>query len=145
MPSNEDVVKLNNKAAKLGLTPEQIIFAHDMALPRAHRRNQEELAIDLGVDRSTLSRWKKNRRVLILVKELMKRYFVDDLPDILNAMKVEAKAGNVQAAKLVIEYVEDYMKRENNINNVTQNNVYIGKDDVKAKITELKNKVIIDV
>lgn len=145
MPSDGDITQLNNKAMALGLTPEQIIFAHDMALPRANRRNQDELAVDLGVDRSTLSRWKKNRRVLILVKELMKRYFVDDLPDILNAMKVEAMSGNVPAAKLVIEYVEDYMKRENNINNVTQNNIYIGKEDVKAKLTELKNKVIIDV
>lgn len=142
MPTNQDINALSTLSAKLALTPEKIQFAHYLALPKAKRPKLEEMAINLGVNHTTLWRWKKNKRVLTLAKELMKRYFVDDLADILEAMKTKALQGDTQAARLVIEYIEDYMKAKKEVSNNTQVNIFVSKEDVQARIKQLKEKII---
>lgn len=139
--SQSDVSALSKKAQSLGLKPEQIQAAHYFALPKAYRPTQLEIASELGVTQATIWAWQKNSRVQSLSRELMKRYFFNDLPDILEAMKVKALQGSESAARLVIEYIEDFMGTKNSTVNITQNNVYISKKDVELRIAQLRNKI----
>jgi hypothetical protein len=43
---------------------------------------------------------------------LTKGYYQDDVPDILLALKNEALAGNDRAARLFLEYVDDFNRTE---------------------------------
>jgi len=56
--------------------------------------------------------WLRHPSILKAKRILTRRYFQDDIPDILQAMRDEAIAGNTHAAKLFIEYVDEWKQEE---------------------------------
>lgn len=138
--TQKDVDSLHKKAEELGLKPEQIQAAHYFALPKAYRPNQKEMAEKLGVTPPTIWNWQHSDRVQTLTRYIMKRYFFNDLPDILEAMRVKAMQGSESAAKLVIEYIEDFMESKNSKVTINNNNLYVSQKDVEARLIELRSK-----
>ncbi|HXH05381.1 MAG TPA: hypothetical protein VNI83_02205 [Vicinamibacterales bacterium] len=89
------------------LTPEQQHFALWLALPERKRepRTQRALAAQFGVREATLSEWKHlpgfAAEVIRLTRELVK---ASDIAQIVHAQTREAKRGNTQAARFVLEF-----------------------------------------
>ena len=81
-------------------------FIEWLSQPPALRkpRTQIELAEELGIQRETLSRWKQDPEIKNAVaNNTVQLLDADDLAAIMYSMKEKAKAGNVQAAKLLLE------------------------------------------
>ena len=67
-------------------------------------KSVEEVSKETGATMSQIYRW---RRDINFVEAIYKRYMVEygaEIPSVLNAMIREAKAGNVQAGRLVLEH-----------------------------------------
>ena len=73
----------------------------------------EQIASKVGVTANSVSKWLKDP---IFIDDLYDKYMVAfnrQLPDVLNSMIREAKLGNVQAGRLVLEHSGKLIKRVN--------------------------------
>ena len=70
----------------------------------SHGLTQKEIAKKLDIPYETLSTWRRNPNFHIAIYERYMSEFESELPGILKAMISEANAGNVQAARLILEH-----------------------------------------
>ncbi len=82
-------------------TADQQKFQQWLALPRSMRAPglQQELAIQIGVHESTLCRWKKLPGFQDAVNVIMKDELLLHVPDVLEALVQQAKAGRIEAIR----------------------------------------------
>tara|TARA_R110002110_G_scaffold36792_1_gene122336 strand:+ start:104 stop:760 length:657 start_codon:yes stop_codon:yes gene_type:complete len=73
----------------------------------------KEIALELKVSYNTLINWRKDPNFVDMVYELYMVEFGSDIPAVLKSMVREAKAGNVQAARLVLEHSGKLVKNIN--------------------------------
>ena len=73
----------------------------------------KEIAITLKVAHTTVLNWRKDPNFVDMVYELYMIEFGSDIPAVLKSMIREAKAGNVQAARLVLEHSGKLVKNIN--------------------------------
>ena len=73
----------------------------------------KEIAITLKVAPTTVLNWRKDPNFVDMVYELYMIEFGSDIPAVLKSMIREAKAGNVQAARLVLEHSGKLVKNIN--------------------------------
>lgn len=71
-----------------------------------------------------------------LKNDLSRRWFSDDIPDILTALKREAIKGNPVAAKVFLEYVDNWQAEDEK----NKAPVIITKNELNVYITELRAK-----
>ena len=73
----------------------------------------KEIAITLKVAHTTVLNWRRDPNFVDMVYELYMIEFGSDIPAVLKSMIREAKAGNVQAARLVLEHSGKLVKNIN--------------------------------
>jgi len=76
-------------------------------------RSVSEIAIQVGVTPKTMYKWREDARFMDAVYERYMIEFGGELPAVLNAMIREAKSGNVQAGRLVLEHSGKLVKNIN--------------------------------
>lgn len=103
-----------NLVARYELEPWHLELLKYVCKPKALRPNRHFIMGKLGIGEGTYYYWLNHPKFNEARKEFVKQYYKDDVPDVLNAMKDEAIAGNPQAAKLFLEYVEDFDKDPRN-------------------------------
>ena len=94
------------------LEPWQAEIAKIAMLPKGLRPPIEHTIGRLGISKTTYVMWIKHPTILKIKRILTKRYFQDDIPDILQAMRDSAIAGDSKAAKLFLEYVDEWKQDE---------------------------------
>ena len=72
-----------------------------------------ELALELGVTDRTIKRWRTDPNFMDAIYDRYMVLFGGELPAVLNAMIREAKSGNVQAGRLVLEHSGKLVKNIN--------------------------------
>ncbi len=77
-----------------------------------HPPTQELLAEELGLNRRTLYRWKKDRELQKAVLQRARELLGDDLPEIYGALRREATQGSFQHIKLALEMTGEYVPTE---------------------------------
>ena len=97
--------------SKLPVQPNKLNAIELMAL--CHDLTDEQVAVECGVSRMTLHNWKKDPNFMDAVYERYMVEFGGELPAVLSAMIREAKAGNVQAGRLVLEHSGKLVKNVN--------------------------------
>lgn len=97
--------------SKLPIQPNKLNAIELMAL--CHDMTDEQIAVECGVSRMTLHNWKKDPNFMDAVYERYMVEFGGELPSVLSAMVREAKAGNVQAGRLVLEHSGKLVKNIN--------------------------------
>jgi len=97
---------------KYDLDETKIQFLQYTMLPKALRPHRQYICAKLGIPDYRYYIWLRDPQMNEARRELVKQYYKDDVPDILMAMKNEALAGNERAARLFLEYVEDFNKHE---------------------------------
>lgn len=95
-------------------TDQQIVLQQWLALPKRERKPKttEQLAAALGVDRTTLFRWRRIPGFMDEVKSLIRDHLDIDLSDVYTALRREAKRGSFQHIRLILELVGDYVERQ---------------------------------
>jgi len=85
-------------------------LAYWLALPTRHRTppRQKDLAELLGVSEERLCQIKREEGFLDTVMEYRKTFFKQFTSDIIAALAATAQQGNDRAAKLFLQYVEDF-------------------------------------
>ena len=73
----------------------------------------KEIADECGVSEMTIASWRRNPAFVDLVYERYMVEFGSELPAVLKAMVREAKSGNVQAGRLVLEHSGKLVKNIN--------------------------------
>ena len=73
----------------------------------------EDVAKDLGVSKSLIYIWRKNPKFVDAIYDRYMIKFGGELPAVLQAMIREAKAGNVQAGRLILEHSGKLVKNVN--------------------------------
>ena len=73
----------------------------------------EEVANSVGVTIECIKRWRKDPNFIDAIYDRYMVEFGGELPNVLNAMVREAKAGNVQAGRLVLEHSGRLVKNIN--------------------------------
>jgi len=109
-------IKQNSAAIckKYNLEPWHVELLNYAMLPKALRPSYIQMAARLGVKVDTFYYWLRNPAFNKARAALTKQYYQDDVPDVLMAMRDEAMAGNERAARLFLEYVQDWNKNPNN-------------------------------
>lgn len=94
-------------------TDEQVFYQRWLATPRRARKPKttELLADKLNIGVATLYRWRKLDGFPDEVRKVIKENLSDDLPEIYDALRREAKAGSYQHIKLSLELVGDYVQK----------------------------------
>jgi hypothetical protein len=97
----------------MSLSKNKEIFAEWLAVPREMRepKTQKELAVHLNVCPDTLSRWKVDSEFQAQVYKLALTRFEAVLPDVLQVIIDNARAGKFQFVKLVLELTDKYSSR----------------------------------
>jgi hypothetical protein len=88
----------------------------------------------LGISEPTIHAWKKMPEVILATKKTIENKFVDDIPDVLRALRDNALAGNSRAAKLFL----DYINIGDEVVNLPRRK--FSKDEVEKEIEKLINK-----
>tara|TARA_R100000664_G_scaffold26251_1_gene36429 strand:- start:1409 stop:2062 length:654 start_codon:yes stop_codon:yes gene_type:complete len=73
----------------------------------------DEVAKELGVSRNLIYIWRKNPKFVDAIYDRYMIKFGGELPAVLQAMIREAKAGNVQAGRLILEHSGKLVKNVN--------------------------------
>ena len=120
----------------------QIIFMQSLANPEDHR-NQNELAVDLGVTPETLSRWKRLPDFSSTVYDQALQNVSGRLAKVLNTLASMAETGSVQASRLLFEVTGKI--RPGGIQNVISGQVNIGKESLADVLDENELRKIADV
>jgi len=107
---SEEVIKVNSDEF-LGMTTRDAL-AYWTALPAKTRNpaTQKELAVLLGVCEERLCQIKRDEAFKAQVMEYRKTFFRQFTSDVIQSLVNIAKAGNERAAKLFLQYVEDFQE-----------------------------------
>lgn len=97
---------------KYELNEKKLKFLQFIMLPKALRPHRAYICARLDITEYQYFSWLQNKKINEARRALVKEYYKDDVPDVINAMKMEALAGNPMAAKLFLEYVDDFNKEE---------------------------------
>lgn len=93
--------------------PEYVIkLLQITALPKALRPSRAQICQALDICEGSYYKWLRDDRFNRARRDFIKQYFYDDVPDVLLAMKHESIAGNVMAAKLFLEFVDEFTTQE---------------------------------
>ena len=132
--------KLPQSAPKKIKAIELLAFNHDMT--------DKQVAMECGVTPQTLVAWRKDPEFIEPIYKSYMTEFGSELPGVLAAVVREAKAGNVQAARLVLEHSGKLVK---NVNltiespwELFQREQKIGDDATDAEIVEEVSHIVID-
>ncbi len=117
----------------------QIELAKISMLPKALRPSRFQTMGKYNISQDQYYNWLKHPAVLKLKRIMTKRYFQNDIPDILQALRDEALSGNERAARTFLEYVDDWHAEADN-QPPMQNIIKI--DEVKIMLNEFRNKKI---
>ena len=108
-------------------------------------KSVEEVSKETGATMSQIYRW---RRDINFVEAIYKRYMVEygiEMPNVLNAMVREAKAGIVQAGRLVLEHSCKLVKNIN-VNIASPFERFMSKiDNAKISDAELADAEVLEV
>jgi hypothetical protein len=111
--SNQELTTLGDKVLKeYGLLKWQVEFLKYLMLPKALRPHRSYIMAKLGITENVYYFWLRHPTINRARRELVKQYYQDDIPDILYSMKMEALAGNERAARLFLEYVDDFRSED---------------------------------
>ena len=87
-------------------------FVEWLGLPSAERdpKNQVELAKKLGVDKATLSDWKKVEGFWQEVKSKRKNWVQEKVSNVLLGLYGRSLKGDAAAAKMLLEYSDEFIE-----------------------------------
>lgn len=71
----------------------------------------QEMAVELGINQSTLWRWRRNEDFQKAVTELAYSCLKDELPRLFKSLADKAIGGNVKAMELMLKYAGDYVEK----------------------------------
>lgn len=71
----------------------------------------QEIADQLGINQSTLWRWRRNEDFQKAVTELAYSCLKDELPNLFKALADKAISGNVKAMELMLKYAGNYVEK----------------------------------
>lgn len=71
----------------------------------------QEMAVELGINQSTLWRWRRNEDFQKAVTELAYSCLKDELPRLFKSLADKAIDGNVKAMELMLKYAGDYVEK----------------------------------
>ncbi len=120
----------------------QIKIAEYLMIPKAMRPSIAEFLGETGITRGQFQYWKLQPEILELKSKLTKLYFKDEIPDILQAVKNNAIAGDTQAAKLFLQYVDNWEAEQAQTKVVNQINITYSPTEVQQIVQELRDKKI---
>ena len=78
------------------------------SLPKALRRSRVEIIAEYNISPANFTYWQHHPKVLNAKKRLTKLWFQDDVPDVLMALRQKSLAGDVNAQRLFLEYVDQH-------------------------------------
>ena len=99
-----NVTKLKKNPAKV-LVVELLAFNPEMTL--------QQIADKVGVSKSSIEKWKASPEFVDAVYDRYMMHFGLEIPQVLDSMIREAKAGNVQAGRLILEHSGKLVKNVN--------------------------------
>lgn len=71
----------------------------------------QEIAVELGINQSTLWRWRRNEDFQKAVTELAYSCLKDELPRLFKSLADKAISGNVKAMELMLKYAGNYVEK----------------------------------
>lgn len=71
----------------------------------------QEMAVELGINQSTLWRWRRNEDFQKAVTELAYSCLKDELPRLFKSLADKAISGNVKAMELMLKYAGNYVEK----------------------------------
>jgi transcriptional regulator with XRE-family HTH domain len=71
----------------------------------------QEIADQLGINQSTLWRWRRNEDFQKAVTELAYSCLKDELPNLFKSLAGKAISGNVKAMELMLKYAGNYVEK----------------------------------
>lgn len=104
-------------------------FIEWLALPSKQRnpKTQTLLAKEMGVDRATLSDWKRLPGLMEEVAAISRAMLKDSLSDVYGALAKKAADGDVSAMKLFLEMAGEYIAKSE-INNSGEMTIRVVRD-----------------
>jgi len=116
----------------------QIALAKIAMLPKALRPPRHETMGKYNITKPQYYYWLSHPIVLRIKRILTKRYFSNDIPDIIQALRDEAISGNERAAKVFLEYVDEWNAENDNKPPVQVLNI----EQVNIMLNEFRKKDI---
>lgn len=71
----------------------------------------QQMADELGINQSTLWRWRRNEDFQKAVTELAYSCLKDELPNLFKSLASKAISGNVKAMELMLKYAGNYVEK----------------------------------
>lgn len=71
----------------------------------------QEIAVELGINQSTLWRWRRKEDFQKAVTELAYSCLKDELPRLFKSLADKAISGNVKAMELMLKYAGNYVEK----------------------------------
>lgn len=71
----------------------------------------QQIADELGINQSTLWRWRRNEDFQKAVTELAYSCLKDELPNLFKSLASKAIGGNVKAMELMLKYAGNYVEK----------------------------------
>jgi hypothetical protein len=125
-------------AGKYDLQEWQVGLLEYLMLPKALRPHRSFLMAKFNIAESTYYYCLRSPKFNNARRDFTKQFYKDDIPDILMAMKDEAISGNERAARLFLEYIDDWNKDPRSIDPAAPQVVNIA--EAKQTIINLTQK-----
>tara|TARA_R100001594_G_scaffold10496_1_gene24610 strand:+ start:122 stop:775 length:654 start_codon:yes stop_codon:yes gene_type:complete len=100
-----------NKVAKLKKNPSKVLAVELLAFNP--EMTIQQIADKVGVSKGCIENWKRNPEFIDAVYDRYMLQFGMEIPQVLESMIREAKAGNVQAGRLILEHSGKLVKNVN--------------------------------
>jgi transcriptional regulator with XRE-family HTH domain len=93
-----------------GFTPKQLKAIELLARPD-NELDLQQIADELGINQSTLWRWRRDENFQKAVTELSYSCLKDELPKVFKSLASKAIGGNVKAMELMLKYAGNYVEK----------------------------------
>lgn len=95
------------------LTKEQMRLVEWLASPKDERnpKTLQELAGEIGVSPTTISRWRRNLKVDEMAAEMVRQMLFKDLPEVYSKLGEKAREGSYHHMRLFLETVNDHRQK----------------------------------
>lgn len=97
---------------EFGLDEKKTEFLRYVSLPKAFRPHRKFICAKLEIPEWQYYQWVNDPTLSDARDKMIKQLFKDDVSDVVMAMRDEALAGNERAARLFLEYVMDWNKKD---------------------------------